>query len=84
VVIPTRARGMSDGEKNENPDAGFPADGETLPQGAPTAGDAALRNGDVEVEGPKAGNSDDAAALLCLARPTGSWARTDPTASSRR
>jgi hypothetical protein len=38
-----------------NPEPGHPADGETLPEGSPTAGEAALEKGDVEVDGPKAG-----------------------------
>jgi hypothetical protein len=41
-------------EPAPNPDEGHPH-GETLPDKSPTAGEAALRKGDVEVEGPKEG-----------------------------
>jgi hypothetical protein len=33
--------------------------GETLPPGSPTAGEAALKKGDVEVDGPKGGKGGD-------------------------
>jgi hypothetical protein len=38
-----------------NPDAGHPADGATLPEGAEPQGKASKRKADVEREGPKAG-----------------------------
>jgi hypothetical protein len=41
-------------EPAKNEDEGHPH-GETLPEESPTAGEAALSKGDVEVDGPKAG-----------------------------
>ena len=45
---------MSEHDEDANPDAGHPH-GETLPEGSPTAGEAALDKGGVELEGPKGG-----------------------------
>jgi hypothetical protein len=42
-----------------NPEPGHPQ-GETLPDESPTAGEAAMRKGDVEVDGPKGAKSGEA------------------------
>jgi hypothetical protein len=51
---------MSENERQHtpSPDPGAPH-GETLPEGSPTAGEAALRKGDVETDEPKAGKGGD-------------------------
>jgi len=50
---------MSEHEHPEpNPQEGSPH-GETLPEGSPTAGEAARRKGDVETDEPKAGKGGD-------------------------
>ena len=46
---------MSEHERESNVDEKTHPERETLPEESPTAGEAALEKGDVEVEGPKAG-----------------------------